>query len=128
MRCGECCKETEMLLSNEDIERLERKGYGRAFFVHFDEDGYAILRNKEGNCIFFDPKTRVCKERDNRPLGCRIYPVMHDEDNGIITDSICPARNTISEKQKTKKGKKVLKLLAKIDSEAKNRRSEKPSA
>jgi hypothetical protein len=51
---------------------------------------------------------------------------MHDEDNGIVTDSICPARNTVSEKQKTKKGKKVLKLLAKIDSEAKRRRLEKP--
>ena len=128
LRCGECCKETEMLLSNEDIERLERKGYDRTFFVRFDADGYAILRNQKGNCVFFSPEKRTCRERENRPLGCRIYPVMHDEDNGIVTDSICPARDTVSEKQKAKKGKKVLKLLAKIDSEAKSRRSEKHSA
>ena len=48
---------------------------------------------------------------------------MHDEDKGIVTDSICPARNTISEKQKAKRGKKVLKLLEKIDAEAEKRRS-----
>ena len=116
-----------MLLSNEDIERLERKGYDRTFFVRFDKDGYAVFRNLNENCVFFDPEKRVCRERASRPLGCRIYPVMHDEDNGIVTDSICPARNTISEKQKAKRGKKVLKLLSKIDSEAKRRCSEKRS-
>ena len=127
-RCGVCCIDTEMLLSNEDIERLERKGYDKTFFVRFDKDGYAVLRNLNENCVFFDPEKRVCRERANRPIGCRIYPVMHDENNGIVTDSICPARNTISEKQKAKRGKKVLKLLSKIDSEAKSRLSEKRSA
>jgi Fe-S-cluster containining protein len=124
LRCGECCKETEMLLSNEDIERLERKGYVRDFFVRFDKEGYGILRNQAGNCVFFDPEKRVCRERASRPLGCRIYPVMHDEDKGIVIDDICPARNTISEKQKAKRGKKVLKLLQSIDAEAKKSRSQ----
>jgi Fe-S-cluster containining protein len=123
LRCGECCKETEMLLSNEDIERLEQKGYHRDFFVRFDKEGYATLRNQDGNCVFFDPEKRTCRERANRPLGCRIYPVMHDEDKGMVIDSICPAQSTISEKQKAKKGKKVLKLLEKIDAEAEKRRS-----
>jgi hypothetical protein len=111
-----------MLLSNEDIERLEQIGYDRASFVRFNNDGYAILRNENGNCVFFNPKKRVCKERENRPLGCRIYPVMQDEDKGIVIDKMCPAKNTISEKQKAKKGKKVLKLLEKIDVEAGRRR------
>jgi len=106
--CGECCKETEMLLSNEDIDRLERKGYTRDFFVRIDKDGYAILRNQKGICVFFDSEKRVCMERASRPLGCRIYPVMHDEDKGIVIDNICPARNTFSEKQKAKRGKKAL--------------------
>lgn len=123
LRCGECCRETEMLLSNEDIERLEKRGYEKDFFVGFDEEGYATLRNLNGVCVFFNPKTRVCKEHDNRPLGCRIYPIMHDEDKGIVIDDICPAKSTISEKQKMKKGKKVLKLLEKIDAEAKKRKS-----
>jgi Fe-S-cluster containining protein len=117
-----------MLLSAEDIERLEQKGFHRDFFVRFDKEGYATLRNQDGNCVFFDPEKRTCRERANRPLGCRIYPVMHDEDNGIVIDIICPARNTISKKQKAKGGKKVLKLLAKIDSEAETRRSTVSSA
>ena len=81
--CGECCKETEMLLSIKDIERLEKKGYQRTFFVRFDKEGYALLRNRKGVCVFFDPEKRVCKERANRPLGCRIYPVMHDEEKSL---------------------------------------------
>jgi len=111
-----------MLLSNEDVDRLEQKGYAKEFFVRFDKEGYAILRNQNGNCVFFDPEKRVCRERASRPLGCRIYPVMHDEDKGIVIDDICPARNSLSGKQKAKKGKKVLKLLERIDAEAEKRR------
>ena len=48
---------------------------------------------------------------------------MHDEEKGIVVDSICPAKSTISEKEKAKRGKKVLKLLQKIDVEAESRRS-----
>jgi Fe-S-cluster containining protein len=111
-----------MLLSNEDIERLERKGYVRDFFVRIDVKGYAMLRNQDGYCVFFDPEKRVCRERARRPLGCRIYPVMHDEENGVVIDDMCPAKNTITEKQKVKRGKKVLKLLERIDAEAEKRR------
>ena len=80
LRCGECCKETEMLLCNEDIERLERRGYKPEYFVRFDREDYAVLRNQNGVCVFFDSEKRNCKEHGNRPLGCRIYPVMLDED------------------------------------------------
>jgi Fe-S-cluster containining protein len=124
LRCGECCKDTEMLLSNEDIERLGRRGYKLDYFVRIDREGYAVLCNQDGRCVFFDAEQRVCRERANRPLGCRIYPVILDEDNGIVVDEICPAKGTVSEKQKSKKGKKALKLLKKIDAEAKKRRME----
>ncbi len=123
LRCGKCCQETEMLLSNKDIERLERKGYKRNFFVQFDKEGYATLKNQNGICVFLNPKTQTCRERKNRPSGCRIYPIMYDEDKGIVVDKICPAKNTITEKQKASKGKKVLKLLERIDLEAEKRRS-----
>ncbi len=122
LRCGECCRETEMLLSNEDIERLVRKGYKRDDFVRFDSEGYAVLRNQNGVCVFFSPEKRVCRERASRPLGCRIYPVMLDDDKGIVVDALCPAKDTITEKQRDKRGKKVVRLLQKIDSEAMQRR------
>jgi len=126
-RCGVCCRETEMLLSLKDIERLERKGYPRNFFVRLDSEGYAILRNQRGYCVFYDTEKRRCKVRTHRPTGCRIYPVIYHEDKGIIVDPICPSRGSVTEKQKTKKGEKVLKLLKTIDAEAKRRRHSKPT-
>ncbi len=125
LRCGVCCTETEMLLSNKDIERLEKKGYARTFFVQFDLDGYATLRNHRGYCVFYDPEKRRCKVRAHRPSGCRIYPVIYDENKGITVDTICPSRNSVTEKQKAKRGEKVLKLLKTIDAEAKQRRLKK---
>jgi len=112
-----------MLLSTADIARLERKGYSRQFFARFDREGYATLRNQEGCCVFYDAEKRRCKVRADRPLGCRIYPVLYDEEKGIVVDSICHAQGTVTEKQKAKRGKKVLKLLEKIDAEAEKRRS-----
>jgi Fe-S-cluster containining protein len=111
-----------MLLSDEDIKRLEEKGYGRDFFVRFDSEGYATLRNCNGCCVFYDTEKKSCKVRAHRPSGCRVYPVIYDEDKGITVDTICPSRNSVTEKQKAKRGKKVLKLLETIDAEAKKRR------
>lgn len=112
-----------MLLANADIERLERKGYSKQFFVQFDRDGYAKLRNQNGHCVFYNVEKRRCNVRADRPLGCRIYPVVYDEAKGILVDDICHAKDTVTEKQKAKKGRKLLKLLEKIDAEAEKRRS-----
>jgi hypothetical protein len=46
---------------------------------------------------------------------------VYDEEKGIVVDTICPAQDTVTEKQKAKRGKKVLKLLKKIDAEAKKK-------
>ena len=121
LRCGLCCRETEMLLSAKDIKRLEQKGYRRAFFVRFDSQGYATLKNNRGHCVFYDVEKRQCEVRTHRPAGCRIYPVIYHEDKGIIVDPICPSRDSVTEKEKTKKGVKVLKLLEIIDAEAEKR-------
>jgi Fe-S-cluster containining protein len=113
-----------MLLSTADITRLERKGYSREFFARLDSGGYVTLRNCRGYCVFYDVEKRRCKVHADRPLGCRIYPVIYDETKGVIVDGICPAQSTVTERQKVKRGKKVLKLLKKIDGEAKKRRFE----
>lgn len=120
--CGVCCTETEMLLSKKDIVRLEKIGFSESFFVHYDKQGYAVLKNKAGYCVFYDPQKKQCKVYVNRPSGCRVYPVIFDEDNGIILDSICHYRETISEKEKSLQGKRVIRLLEKIDAEARERR------
>jgi uncharacterized protein len=121
LRCGVCCQETDMLLSTEDIARLEGQGFGRDFFGRFDKEGYALLRNRQGCCVFYNVVERRCDVYVFRPSGCRVYPVIYDEDHGVVVDSICHAQGTITELEKARKGKRVLKLLERIDAEASGR-------
>jgi Fe-S-cluster containining protein len=116
--CGVCCTETEMLLSKRDIKRLEKIGFSQSLFVVFDKHGYALLRNREGYCFFYDRLNHQCSVYVDRPAGCRVYPVILDEDKGIILDSICESRKSIAQSEKNLKGKRVIRLLKIIDSEA----------
>ena len=111
-----------MLLSEEDIARLEKKGYSKDSFVRFDQEGYALLRNRQGCCVFYNNAEQRCDVYAFRPAGCRVYPVLHDEEKGIVVDSICHAQTTVTEEEKAKRGRRVLKLLKRIDQEAKSRR------
>jgi len=111
-----------MLLSNEDIKRLEKKGFHKKFFMKTDKSGYAQLRNRNGYCVFYDLKKRQCNVYTDRPSGCNVYPVILDVEKGIIIDDICPEGDSISVEEKAEKGKAVVKLLERIDEEAKNRR------
>ena len=116
--CGVCCTETEMLLSKRDIKRLEKTGFGQNLFAVLDKHGYAQLRNREGYCFFYDRLNHQCSVYVQRPSGCRVYPVILDEDKGIILDSICESRESITQSEKNLKGKRVIRLLEIIDSEA----------
>ncbi len=112
-----------MLLSQKDISRLKKLGFGKGYFVKIDRQGYAQLKNRDGYCVFYDRNNRRCSVYGDRPLGCRVYPVILDEEVGIILDDFCPERCSILEQEKDLKGKVVIKLLEKIDSEAAKRRS-----
>jgi len=46
---------------------------------------------------------------------------MYSEEGGIVLDDLCPERNTVTEIEKERKGKQLLKLLKRIDSEAQQR-------
>ena len=116
--CGLCCEKTEMMLSKADVERLERVGYERQKFMRYDKHGFVRLQNRHGSCIFYDHAKRHCKIYNHRPLGCRIYPVIYSEQEGIVVDDLCPAKNTVSEIELERKGKRVKELLQRIDSEA----------
>jgi uncharacterized protein len=120
--CGVCCTETEMLLSKKDITRLEKRGFKQRDFAKYDKQGYAQLKNRGGYCIFYDKGNRRCSVYVDRPSGCRVYPVIIDEEKGIILDTICESRNTITDQEKILKGKRVIRLLEVIDFEAVQRR------
>jgi Fe-S-cluster containining protein len=112
-----------MLLCEDDIKRLEKAGYTKERFARFDKQGYAKLRNTRGYCFFYKTETHRCSAYELRPLGCRIYPVIYGEEDAIIVDDLCPQKRTVSDKEMAGKGKKVTRLLAKIDLEAKSRNS-----
>jgi Fe-S-cluster containining protein len=111
-----------MLLSKEDIARLEKKGYRQKFFTRLDKAGYAKLRNRQGYCVFYNVEARCCTAYRARPSGCRVYPVIYDEDKGIVADTFCTGHETVTEQDKRRRGKRVISLLEKIDCEAHNRR------
>ena len=110
-----------MLLSKEDIKRLVKKGYNKKFFLRYDKKGYAQLRNRNGYCVFYDLQNRQCSIYVDKPLGCTVYPVILDVDIGIVIDSICNAKDTITDQEKSEKGKIVIRLLEQIDNETKTR-------
>jgi len=120
-RCGICCQETEMLLSKRDIASIEKKGYTQSFFVDLAKDGYITLKNNQGHCVFYNLEKQQCNIYDERPIGCRVYPVIFDEEKGIVADTICSAHKTVTDQEKRHKGQKVISLLKLIDQEAKNR-------
>jgi uncharacterized protein len=112
-----------MLLSSEDVLRLERHGFCSDSFVRYDSNGYAFLRNRQGYCVFYNVPEKKCNVYSSRPSGCRVYPVIYDEDAGVVFDSICCSSETITAQEKLRKGKRVVRLLSKIDREAVGRRS-----
>jgi len=111
-----------MLLSIEDIKRIEKKGFHKKYFMKISKDGYAQLRNYNGYCVFYSLEEHRCIIYPDKPTGCGVYPVILDEDIGIIIDDLCPEKATVNSEEKKEKGKAVIKLIKIIDGEATDRR------
>lgn len=89
-RCVKCCVETEMPLTRDDIERISSLGYRTEDFAFKDERNFR-LKNKSGRCVFLTKEG--CGIYDFRPEGCRLYPLVYDEDSGKpVLDELCPYR------------------------------------
>ena len=118
--CSVCCKKTEMLLSRADIQLLERAEGTKEKFVRFNRQGLAQLRNSRGYCIFYQVEKCRCRVYKYRPLGCRIYPVIYSEEEGVVVDDLCPQARTVSKKEIDSKAKRLQRLLQRIDGERKS--------
>ncbi len=87
--CAKCCLDTKMPLTREDIERIKSRGYPEWYFVTWDD--VPRLRNVEGRCVFLG-EDGSCSIYEDRPLGCRLYPLVYDPERGVILDDLCPRR------------------------------------
>ena len=74
--CAKCCHETEMLLANEDVKRIETQMPRREF--SYMRDGYLYLKNKNKYCVFLNTESKRCLIYEIRPQGCRFYPIIYD--------------------------------------------------
>ncbi|MFX0076648.1 MAG: YkgJ family cysteine cluster protein [Candidatus Hermodarchaeota archaeon] len=92
--CGKCCLETEMILSQQDVDliinNISNKSY-KEYFKFKRSKGYYQLRNIEGHCVFFELATKNCKIYEYRPQGCRFYPLIYDfQKQDCSFDADCP--------------------------------------
>lgn len=95
--CALCCYDTQMPLTEEDIARLERLGHDRAAFVAWSAEGTAQLATVAAGegmpgrpCSFL--KENACSVYADRPAGCRIYPLVLNENGRLLRDDECPHR------------------------------------
>ena len=89
--CIKCCIETDMLLSNRDVERIRKIGFDPKSFV-VEKDGWMYLKNHNGRCVFHNGTK--CLIYKDRPDGCRLYPVIFDMDRKCaVLDDDCPYKD-----------------------------------
>jgi uncharacterized protein len=91
-----------MMLLDEDVSRIKELGYEESDFATWS-DGFRILKNsREDRCVFHDGKQ--CTIYENRPAGCKLYPVIYDEDLKLAMKDIdCPYRNEFNLSRKCKR-------------------------
>lgn len=82
-----------MSLTHQDINQITKAGYQPAACIIHKEGEWRLANQQEpGPCVFLNDKK--CQIYDIRPVGCRIYPlVFNEERRQAIIDSLCPFRN-----------------------------------
>jgi len=86
--CVACCIETEMPLTEDDLKRILKLGFKRIDFT-VEAEGETRLKNRGKMCYFL--AEGKCVIYENRPEGCRIYPLVYDVDSHkFIYDHDCP--------------------------------------
>lgn len=115
--CGKCCYETRMPLTKKDIERIKKLGFPESFFIDH-RSRVPRLKNVEGRCVFLDPSTNACIIYPDRPEGCRLYPLVYDEErDAIVVDSLCPKAHLVSQKLARELSSALLSLIRRLELE-----------
>ncbi len=103
--CYQCCLETEMILTQEDLERIESAGYNREeFLLPMDEsDNFFQLKNVESllgkKCYFLNLKGD-CSIYKIAPKGCKLYPLIKNLDtNEVMVDFDCREKEWFKSKE-----------------------------
>ena len=77
-----------MPLSNLDLERILKLGFELEYFAVKTDGGWR-LKNSSGRCVFLVEEG--CGIYPHRPEGCRLYPLVYDENlKKAVIDPLCP--------------------------------------
>lgn len=108
--CVRCCVNTEMPLTRKDLKRIENLGYARKRFAVKTGDGWR-LKNENGKCVFL--AENGCAVYEHRPEGCRLYPLVYDEErHRAVLDRLCPFRHEFEVKESDfEKLRRLLEIL-----------------
>ena len=104
-----------MQISPRDVRRLRKRGYGPADFST-EKEGFQTLKNVNGVCYFFDAKNKACKVYEDRPEGCRYYPIVYSIDQHMPTvdRDVCRRTSTITKEEIRRTAPKLLKLAKEL--------------
>lgn len=88
--CGECCTQSVfgsgevqgVFLTKRDAQRLAKAGLDWAVE---ERDGYRLLAEENGTCVFLDTETKGCGIYGSRPTQCRNYPFMPGKDSPVAS-------------------------------------------
>ena len=99
-KCGRCCKEYTVLLSEGDILRITGLGYNHSDFVQYEsigpESGKPLLKKDAKQwCVFLKMDKEgmySCKIYNHRPDICRRYPFFGKPVDSCLPISLIPIR------------------------------------
>jgi Fe-S-cluster containining protein len=116
--CIECCLETEMPLTRVDMRRIAREGFRLSDFA-IKVGVEWRLRNSSGRCFFLSGG--LCRIYSLRPEGCRLYPLVYNEDTGKpAIDDLCPHRVEFETDKEDVTS--LIKLIRRLEKEAEKER------
>ena len=91
-----------MALLDEDVRRIESLGYARERFA-MESKGLMVLKSLRHRCVFHDGAR--CTIYEDRPAGCRLYPVVFAEYVGTAAmDRMCPFRDEFHLSPESRRG------------------------
>jgi Fe-S-cluster containining protein len=102
-----------MELTRIDIERISKQGYRfKDFVIRRKRERY--LKNLNGRCFFLGDNG--CAIYSYRPDGCRIYPLVYDENTSqAVIHEFCPYGHMFKVSRDDKK--KINSLIEKLKRE-----------
>jgi Fe-S-cluster containining protein len=95
-----------MPITAVEASRLTRRtGMAEDQFCSKDENGIRRLLNNQDTraCVFLATSSDlpsapgICSVYDSRPLGCKTYPVILNEEDLAILDDLCPYTESFDE-------------------------------